>query len=103
MVVDGRSYSADLIIHPQKIDPSWWRKEGHQLTVADLETVFRDELDALIIGTGFFGMMQVREEVQEVARSRGLELHIEKTAQAVRIFNEISVRKRTAGAFHLTC
>ena len=103
MVVDGQKYAADLIIFPGRINPAWWRKEGHKLTREDLEDVLKEDLEALVVGTGFFGLMKVQEDVIEAARGSGLSLHVEKTKKAVEIFNQLCSQKRTAGAFHLTC
>ena len=47
--------------------------------------------------------MKVEDEVKQQARSRGIELIIEKTEEAVRKFNELYTKKKTIGAFHLTC
>jgi hypothetical protein len=103
MVVDGQKFTADLIILPSRVNPAWWRKEGHRLALEDLPDIHSEAIEALVIGTGFFGLMKVPEDVQQQLKDRGLELHIEKTGNAVKLFNTISRQKRTAGAFHLTC
>jgi hypothetical protein len=103
IVIDGQEYSADLIVFPDKMNSSWWRKEGHKLSLVDLEDVFKADIEVLVIGTGFFGLMKVEPEVLDAARAKGLVLHIEKTKQAVQIYNQLVSRKKTAGAFHLTC
>jgi hypothetical protein len=103
MAVDGQKYTADLIIFPGKIKSDWWRREGHKLTLEDLEGVFQEDIEVLVVGTGFYGLMRVEEDVKQAAQARGLTLHIEKTKKATQIFNEFSSRKKTAGAFHLTC
>lgn len=103
MVVDGQKYTADLIIFPEKINSAWWRKEGHKLALEDLEEVFKDDIEALVVGTGFFGLMKVQEDVIQAAHLKGLSLQIEKTKKAAQIFSKLSSQKKTAGAFHLTC
>jgi hypothetical protein len=103
MVVDGQAYTSDLIIFPKKINTSWWRKSGHRLCLEDLEDVFEEEPEALVIGTGFNGLMKVDEEVKGKARAKGIALFIEKTEKAVQNFNEIASKKKAIGAFHLTC
>lgn len=103
MVVDGQTYTSDLIIFPEKINTSWWRKSGHRLCLEDLEDVFEEEPEVLVIGTGFNGLMKVDEEVKSEAQAKGIALIIEKTEKAVRNFNEIASKKKAIGAFHLTC
>jgi hypothetical protein len=103
MVVDGQPYTSDLIIFPEKINNSWWRKSGHKLCLEDLEDVFQEKPEVLIIGTGYYGLMKVGEEVNGETRAKGIMLIIEKTEKAVKSFNESASKKRTIGAFHLTC
>ncbi len=103
MVVDGKEYRADLVIHPRGIKSNWWRRQGHELAFADLEDVFQEDIEALVVGTGFSGLMRVNEEVTGEARARGLDIQIRKTPEAAKIFNDLLSGKRVAGAFHLTC
>jgi hypothetical protein len=103
MVVDGMKYTADLILLPGRIKSSWWRKEGHKLALEDIEDILREDIEVLVIGTGFFGLIKVSSEVSQAVQSKGIVFRIEKTKQATLIFNEFAVHKKTAGAFHLTC
>lgn len=103
MVVDGQPYTSDIIILPQRIISSWWRKEGHKLSPEDLEKALEEKFEILVVGTGFFGLMKIDAAVRETARLQGWTLIAENTKKAVRAYNEMAVRKRTAGAFHLTC
>jgi len=103
MEIKGQAYTSDLILFPDKINDSWWRETGHKLSLKDLEDVFQETPEALIIGTGFYGIMKVEEEVKEAAQSKGITLIIEKTESAVQRYNEIASKKKTIGAFHLTC
>jgi len=103
MVILGNSYTSDLIIFPNRIDSSWWRKTGHNLCLDDLQDILDEDFDVLVIGTGYLGLMKVDEEVIQHARSREFDLIIDKTKKAVDEFNRISTQKRTIAAFHLTC
>jgi len=103
MVIDGQKYKSDLIIFPEGIRSSWWRITGHKLCLKDLESVIKEEPEALVIGTGFTGLMKVEEEVKKYAQEKGITLIIEKTKKATQRFNELSPTKKTIGAFHLTC
>lgn len=94
MVVDGQTYASDLIIFPKKINTSWWRKSGHRLCLEDLEDVFEEEPEVLVIGTGFNGLMKVDEEVKSEAQGKGIALIIEKTEKAVQKFNVTASKKK---------
>lgn len=104
IVIGGKQYRHDVIITPSKIVSDWWRIEGHRLQIPDVRDYILEPVDAVVIGTGYNGLMKVDDEVIEAFRSRGLEVHIAKTQQAVEIYNEL-VRsgKRVLAFFHLTC
>ncbi len=103
MVVNGERFTSDLIITPTGIKRSWWRKSGHNLCLEDLKEALAEEAEALVIGTGFTGLMKVEEEVRLFAQSKGMSFVTKKTAEAVKSFNRLSSQKKTIGAFHLTC
>lgn len=103
MDVDGHTYTSDLIIFPDRVNDSWWRKSGHNLCLEDIEDVLKEEPEVLVVGTGFYGIVSVEEEVKSQAQSQGIEFIIEKTKKAVQSFNKFASKKKTIGAFHLTC
>ena len=70
MEIEGRAYTADLILLPDKIKESWWRETGHKLSLKDIEDVLQDAPEVLVIGTGFHGLMKVDEEVKEHAPAK---------------------------------
>ena len=103
MKIADKIYTSDLIILPNRIDESWWRKTGHRLCLDDLHGILEEEFEVLIVGTGYYGLMKVDEEVKQHAKSKGYDLIIEKTKNAVEQFNILSSHKKTIAAFHLTC
>ncbi len=102
ITIDGKSYTSDLVIYPDHIDPAWWRKEGHSLAVEDIRTVLDAKPELLIIGTGFYGFMKVPEETLRLILAEGIAVQAEKTSKAVELLQTIGNR-RTAAALHLTC
>ncbi len=103
MEIQGQAYTSDLILFPDKIKDSWWRETGHKLSLKDVEDVFQDAPEVLVIGTGYYGLMKVDEEVKERARAKGITLVVEKTKKSIQSYNTIASKKKTVGAFHLTC
>ncbi len=101
--IKGETFTQDLIIFPEKINPSWWRKSGHRVSLQDLDEVFAQEPEILIIGTGYASLMKVDEEVKKCAQRKGITLIVENTRKAVKIFNDLHSKKRVIAAFHLTC
>jgi len=106
MVVDGRRYTSDVILLPEKIIEGWWRKEGHEIHVEDLKEIldYEPKPEVLVVGTGYYGLVRVLPEAENILKSYGIELIKQPTKQACQTFNKIlNSKKRVAGAFHLTC
>lgn len=102
MVIEGRTYTADLIIIGEEIFPGWWRKEGHALCPEDLRLVVERKPEILVIGTGAYGAMDVPFETEKFLEEKGIGVIWKPTAEAVETFNNLATRRK-AGAFHLTC
>ena len=103
IIIDGKTYTTDVILYADMVDSSWWRKEGHSLYKEDLPGIVKAKPDILIIGTGNMGVMQVSESTIKYFEGQGIEVRVAKTGKAVEIFNELSAGKKVIGAFHLTC
>ena len=103
MVIDGQVYKSDLIIYHEKIDSSWWRKEGHLVQIEDLAAIMTSSPEALVIGTGYMGLMKVPDGLRKELTGKNIELYVEKTSRAIEVFNSINTKKKTVAAFHLTC
>ena len=102
--IDGKAYSSDVIIYADRVDATWWRKEGHRLQPEDLVAVLKARPDVLVVGTGFFGVMSVPEYTVEQIRAAGVDVRVEKTGKAVDLFNKLAVGdSRVVAALHLTC
>lgn len=103
MVIDGKTYTKDLIILPGRILDGWWRQEGHVLHSADLAEVIAAQPDLLIVGQGANGRMRVADDARQALESAGIEFVASPTPQAVQRYNAASPDKAIAAAFHLTC
>lgn len=103
IVVEGKEYSADLIIYPGRIDPGWWRKEGHLLQMENIEAILEAKPEVLIVGTGANGVMKVAPEVEAALQSSGIELIALPTKEACEEFNRLCGQKNVVAALHLTC
>jgi hypothetical protein len=105
IVIDGQAYTRDVILLPEGVQEGWWRQEGHQLAVDDLEAVYAADVDVLIVGTGFFGLVRVSSEVAQEIRGRGVELHVHPTPRACKLYNKWVAQQasRVAAALHLSC
>ncbi len=103
IVIEGKKYTADVIVYDNRVDSSWWRKEGHELYPEDITEALKDKPDILIIGTGNVGMMKVPKKTAEYIASRGVDVKVERTGKAVDLFNQLQGKKSVIAALHLTC
>jgi hypothetical protein len=103
IVIDGRTYTSDVIIYPGRVDASWRRKEGHLLRPADLGEALKAKPDVLIIGTGYAGVMRVPPENVDRIAGQGIEAKVERTSKAVELYNELQGARIVIAALHLTC
>jgi hypothetical protein len=103
IVINGTTYTSDLILYPDKVDDTWWRKESHVLHKDDLTDVINYEPDVIIVGTGEPGLMEVPDETKQFIKSNGIELIIENTNNACKIYNELNKYKKVVATLHLTC
>ena len=74
LVVDGRSFDSDVIVYPDHVDDSWWRDEGHRVSINDIRDVVDFGPEVIIIGKGDPGLMSVPENTREFIQSKGIEL-----------------------------
>jgi hypothetical protein len=103
MVIDGKVYTADLIIYPDKIEDHWWRKEGHYLQKEDIGGVIAANPDLFIVGTGDMGVMQIPDSTISFLHKKGIEVLVARTGKAVELYNLHSGHRKVIAAFHLTC
>lgn len=102
--IEGISYTSDVIITQDEVKDSWWRKQGHNLAPEDLEEVVVNAPKIVVIGTGYYGRMQVPEETISWLKSKGIEVHCAPTGDAVKAFNDLQKHcAAIVAALHLTC
>ena len=101
--VDGLAYSSDVVITPEGVQDGWWRKEGHNLAIEDLDRVIAAKPDTLIVGSGYYGRMQVPAITRSFLTGRGIRLEVVQTSEAVEVFNKLQQKyARVVAALHLT-
>ena len=104
IVVNGESFSKDLIIFPDEIKTKWWRKQGHSLHLDDLVILDEKKIEVLIIGTGAFGRVNVPSDVIQKLNERDIVVIAKKTSEAVEEYNKLAKENKiVAAALHLNC
>jgi hypothetical protein len=98
-----QNYSKDLLVFSDRVKTGWWRKKGHRLQFENLKEVLETKPEVLVVGTRYYGEMMVPAETRKQVESTGIELIIQKTAEACKIFNSLVESKKVVAALHLTC
>ena len=103
IIIDSKEYNSDIIIYKNSIDDKWWRRESHNLRIEDIKKILDNKPEALIIGTGYYGLMKVSLELIKYLESNNIEVIIKKTKDACDEYNTLHQKKNVIAAFHLTC
>ena len=103
IVIDGKSYSADVIITPGGVKADWWRREGHSLCPEDLESVLGPDIEVVIIGCGAHGALRVPEDTRKWLEGQGIKLVALPTREACDRYNELAGSGKVIAGLHLTC
>lgn len=103
IVINSKRYTSDVIIYPDKVNSHWWRKEGHELCIDDLEDVLDQKPDVIVVGTGNPGLMRVLSETEKLIKSKGVRLIVQSTREACKTYNQLSSTQKVIALLHLTC
>ena len=103
VIVNGKSYTSDVIIFPDRVKDNWWRKRGHELCLEDIAEVIAENPEVLVVGTGESGLMKVLPEVEQAAQAQGIKLIVETTDKACHTYNQLCHSQKVVAALHLTC
>lgn len=103
IVVNGKNYTSDIIIFPDRVKDGWWRKTGHELCLEDIAEVMNEDPDILIVGTGESGLMKVLPEVRLGVATQGINLIMQTTDGACETYNQLCHSQKVVAVLHLTC
>jgi hypothetical protein len=104
MMIDGKSYTSDLIIYPDgEVRDSWFRKRGHRLLREDMAGLIEAGPEVIVAGTGVSGGVIPDKKLGILLSQRGIVFFAAPNNEAVELYNELASKKRVGACFHLTC
>jgi len=104
LVVNGETHTRDVIVFPDCVQPSWWRRKGHEVCAGDLQEVLAAAADVVVFGTGAHGLVKVLPEARDALVATGAAVVEEPTESACETFNRLHAEgKKVVAALHLTC
>jgi hypothetical protein len=103
--IDGRDYTQDVILLGDEVTVPWWREAGgHVYALRDFEDLVEAAPEVVVLGTGYFGRVQVLDETLTALAEAGSEIVVEKTGGAIEYYNRfVKDGRDVAAALHLTC
>jgi hypothetical protein len=104
VVIEGKTYTRDVILFPDTVMEDWWRKDGHSLVKEDVPLVFERRPRLFVMGCGQYGTLKVPEETRHAFEEAGIELLDLDTPAACKELNRLFAEGAdAAGGLHLTC
>jgi len=104
ITIDGKTYRRDVVVFWNGAVENWDRRTSHYIAAGDISIALVKKPEIVVIGTGNAGMAVVSDETKAAIIGAGARMAIEKTADAVDVFNDAAAcEKRVVGLFHLTC
>ncbi len=103
ITIEGKTYTNDVVVYPDRVETSWIREEEHRPQIREFADIIKSEPDILIIGTGYAGVLSIPDQIRNYLTSKGIDVRVEKTKQAIEIFNDLRERDKVVAVLHITC
>lgn len=107
MEVEGLGTGKDFKLYPGGGRTWDWNETGTRhvpgIQPADVQELLEAGSAVVILSRGMDLVLQTCPETLELLRARGVEVHIEETRAAVRLYNRLSETQPVGGLFHSTC
>jgi len=71
IIIQGKVYTSDVIVHKNGVEEGWWRKEGHKVCMDDIKRVIDLNPEIVVFGTGAYGRVKVEDNVIEYLKKKG--------------------------------
>lgn len=84
----------------KKLSKAIWGS-SHTISLPEIEYVYQDEAEGLIIGTGQHGVARLSEEASEFLEAKHCRLILKNTPEALEEWNR--QQGKWLGLFHITC
>jgi hypothetical protein len=107
MEVEGLGAGKDFKLYPGGGRPWNWAGTGTRhspgIQPADVEELLAHGADAVVLSQGMNERLQVHPATRRYLQQHSVRVHVAKTRQAVKIYNDLAKGTLVAGLFHSTC
>ncbi len=101
LLFKGKVSRADTIVFKDQMNTKWWIKSRNCIEMEDLEEVLAASPEVIIVGTGFMNYINISENALNELKDLGIEVIVQKSADAADTFNQKIQNSNTIGLFHL--
>ena len=105
--IDGERTLKDAKLFPGGARKWNWKKTGTHhspgIQPADVEELLEHGAKAIVLSRGVLGRLEVCPETLALLEEKGVEIHVLKTDDAAKLYNELRETLPTGGLFHSTC
>ena len=110
IVINKETYNNDLEVRWTDEILSWSRRKQDLIDIEDVKRALDQGPDVILIGKGYLKGIEITDEAKNEIKSRGVDLIIDATEEAVKTYNvineesleETGAQKKVIGLFHLT-
>lgn len=106
--VEGRDAAfRDAKLYPGGSREWDWNETGTRhvpgIGPSDVEELLERGANVVVLSRGIHGRLGVREETLRMLEERGVAVHILRTEEAVRLYNELREGEKVGALIHSTC
>ena len=105
--IESRGSFKDVKLYPGGAREWDWNETGTRhdpgIQPADVQELLDRGATVVVLGTGMLGRLKVPPETLEALEEQGVNVHVSKTDDAVRTYNELRGEAPVGGLFHSTC
>jgi hypothetical protein len=103
ITIEGKTYTRDVIVYPDRVHEEWKREEEHRPQISEFAEIVKAAPEVLVIGTGYAGVMSIADQIRNYLTSKGIEVRVDKTKNAVELFNSLRGKEKVIAVLHITC
>ena len=70
---------------------------------SDVEELIEHDAQVIILSRGVMGRLKVNQRTIQLLEKRGVEIHIHRTAKAIKVYNELRENNLIGALIHSTC
>ncbi len=105
--IDGNQEFKDVKLFPGGCREWNWQETGTEhspgIQYSDILELLDNGAGTVILSRGVLGRLKLQKEVVEKLESDGIVVHILKTKEAVKLYNELFKTEKVGALIHTTC